>query len=134
MSEYPNLSSYQFQTAIKDISEQELIQKKEQQIKFILKLIETNNELKKELTNKNISNEDSELYNGIIDENKLSLIEQVGRVENMNRELVERGILNETNKEKEEKKLMEDIDRLNKQEEKEVDEQNTQNEKIEDKS
>ncbi|KAI5965601.1 uncharacterized protein KGF55_000963 [Candida pseudojiufengensis] len=114
MSEFPSLSSIQFQKAIREISDHELNQKKQQQLVFIFKLIETNNELKLELKKPDITNEDQDLYNDIINENKLSLFEQIGRIENLNNELVNRGLLNEIEKDNEEEKMMKDIEELSK--------------------
>ncbi|KAI3405567.2 hypothetical protein KGF56_001585 [Candida oxycetoniae] len=116
---YPSLSSQQFREALKDISQFELEFKKKQQLTFIFKLIDTNNELHQELLKSEsghnssgtveLSPEDAKLYKETIDENKVALLEQIERVQSINDELVQRGFLSPSQKGKEEKKLMEDI-------------------------
>ncbi|KAI5959454.1 hypothetical protein KGF57_002092 [Candida theae] len=119
MSEFPTLTLEEFQNAIKDVSQFELESKKDQQRHFIFKLIETNNELLDELHADGISSEDKKLYTETIDENKLSLLGQFGRVESINSELVERGLMSVENKEKEEQNLLDDINKLDKSVQKE---------------
>lgn len=114
MSELPTLTLEQFRKAIKDVSQFELKSKKEQQRHFILRLVETNNELFDELNTEEISSEDRKLYTETIDENKMSLIEQINRVESINLELVERGLMSGEEKEKEERNLLDEINNIDK--------------------
>ncbi|CCG23961.1 hypothetical protein CORT_0E03730 [Candida orthopsilosis Co 90-125] len=114
MSELPTLTSEQFRKAIKDVSQFELKSKKEQQRHFIFRLVETNNELFDELNAEEISSEDRKLYTETIDENKMSLIEQINRVESINSELVERGLMSGEEKEKEERNLLDEINNVDK--------------------
>lgn len=114
MSELPTLTLEQFRKAIKDVSQFELKSKKEQQRHFIFRLVETNNELFDELNAEEISSEDRKLYTETIDENKMSLIEQINRVESINLELVERGLMSGEEKEKEERNLLDEINNVDK--------------------
>lgn len=114
MSELPTLTLEQFRKAIKDVSQFELKSKKEQQRHFIFRLVETNNELFDELNAEEISSEDRKLYTETIDENKMSLIEQINRVESINLELVERGLMSGEEKEKEERNLLDKINNVDK--------------------
>lgn len=114
MSELPTLTLEQFRKAIKDVSQFELKSKKEQQRHFIFRLVETNNELFDELNTEEISSEDRKLYTETIDENKMSLIEQINRVESINLELVERGLMSGEEKEKEERNLLDKINNVDK--------------------
>lgn len=113
MSTYPILTQEQFKDAIKDISQYELEAKKAQQLAFIFKLIDTNNELHRELStdgnDESLSPDDVKLYKETIDENKESLLNQIERIHLINIELVRRGILNESKASAEEKKLHDDV-------------------------
>lgn len=77
-------------------------------------MVETNNELFDELNTEEISSEDRKLYTETIDENKMSLIEQINRVESINLELVERGLMSGEEKEKEERNLLDEINNIDK--------------------
>lgn len=114
MSEPPTLTLEQFRKAIKDVLQFELESKKEQQRHFILKLVETNNELFDELNAEATSPEDGKLYAETIEENKMSLLEQISRVESINLELVERGLMSSEDKSKEEQKLLDEINNTDK--------------------
>ncbi|KAI5966105.1 hypothetical protein CANMA_003351 [Candida margitis] len=114
MSEFPTLTLDEFCKAIKDISQFELESKKDQQRHFILKLVETNNELLDELNREGTSSEDKTLYTETIDENRRSLLEQIGRVASINSELVERRLISTEEKDKEEQKLLDEINKADK--------------------
>ncbi|KAL6451904.1 hypothetical protein SBY92_003212 [Candida maltosa Xu316] len=112
--EFPTLTLEEFKTAIKEVSQFELENKKEQQKHFIFKLIETNNELLQEIDK--LKNDESEeaksdlkLYQETILENKHSLLEQIARVESINDELIRRHLISEQVKKQDEEKLLNDI-------------------------
>ncbi|CAK9442316.1 uncharacterized protein LODBEIA_P60590 [Lodderomyces beijingensis] len=109
MSEYPTLSLVQFRTALQDISQLELESKIHQQLTFIFKLVETNNELAKEIASGEASAEDAQMYRETIEENKSSLVEQIARVESIYSEFVERGLISSDEKVAREKRLLDEI-------------------------
>lgn len=111
--EFPTLTLDEFRKAIKDVSQFELEAKKDQQRNFILRLVETNNELLDQL-NTEISSDDKKLYTETINENKHHLIEQISRVESLNLELVARGLMRNEEKEKDERNLLDEINTLDK--------------------
>ncbi|CAI5759510.1 unnamed protein product [Candida verbasci] len=119
--ELPSLTLDEFIIAIKDVSQLELQNKKKEQLHFIFKLIETNNELNEEIKieTKNELNEeikietnnkdDLQYYKETIVENKHYLLQQLARIKAINSELVNRGLLNEQTKKNEELKLINEI-------------------------
>lgn len=111
--EFPTLTLDEFRKAIKDVSQFELEAQKDQQRNFILRLVETNNELLDQL-NTEISSDDKKLYTETINENKHHLIEQISRVESLNLELVARGLMRNEEKEKDERNLLDEINTLDK--------------------